>query len=122
MTNTMELKRSNLVLPTTGYELDREEMSYVEGGGTLHVVGTIILTVALLRSAFNGGVGVVTNLVFWAVNFTGVGAFIVNAVVRLISDYVSETYITSNATLNIDASVWSLWNQNTNFGTVTIGW
>jgi hypothetical protein len=31
-TDVMELKRSNLVLPTSGYELDREEMSYVEGG------------------------------------------------------------------------------------------
>jgi hypothetical protein len=30
---SLELKRSNLVLPTSGYELDREEMSYVEGGG-----------------------------------------------------------------------------------------
>jgi hypothetical protein len=28
----MEIKRSNLVLPTSGYELDEDEMSYVEGG------------------------------------------------------------------------------------------
>lgn len=32
MEAVMKLKRSNLVLPTSGYELDREEMCYVEGG------------------------------------------------------------------------------------------
>ncbi|MDR1939605.1 MAG: hypothetical protein LBQ40_02275 [Clostridiales bacterium] len=32
MVGTMEMKRSNLVLPTCGYELDREEMCYVDGG------------------------------------------------------------------------------------------
>jgi hypothetical protein len=32
MVQTLELKRSNLVLPTSGCELDREEMCYVEGG------------------------------------------------------------------------------------------
>ena len=30
---TKTIKRSNLVLPSSGYELDREEMTYVEGGG-----------------------------------------------------------------------------------------
>jgi hypothetical protein len=34
MTNAMTMSRSNLVLPTTGVELDREEMSYIEGGGS----------------------------------------------------------------------------------------
>jgi hypothetical protein len=32
MESAIEMKRSNLVLPTSGYELDREEMCYVEGG------------------------------------------------------------------------------------------
>jgi hypothetical protein len=36
----MEIKRSNLVLPTSGYELDEDEMSYVEGGGTLKLTLT----------------------------------------------------------------------------------
>ncbi|MDR3293727.1 MAG: hypothetical protein LBT20_06490 [Clostridiales bacterium] len=35
MVQTLELKRSNLVLPTSGCELDREEMCYVEGGGAV---------------------------------------------------------------------------------------
>ena len=35
MTDIIELKRSNLVLPSSGYELDQEEMSYVEGGMSL---------------------------------------------------------------------------------------
>ncbi len=34
MTNTMVLK-SNLVMPTIGYELDREEMTYVDGGWSI---------------------------------------------------------------------------------------
>jgi hypothetical protein len=37
MTNVTELKRSNLVLPESGYELDREEMCYVEGGGNINL-------------------------------------------------------------------------------------
>ncbi len=32
MTNALEMRKTNLVLPTTYYELDREEMSYVDGG------------------------------------------------------------------------------------------
>ncbi len=35
MTNTMVL-RSNLVMPTIGYELDREEMTYVDGGADVY--------------------------------------------------------------------------------------
>lgn len=46
-----EVKKSNLVLPTSGYELDREEMCYVEGGGK------IVLSVVYTYGA--GGLAVI---------------------------------------------------------------
>jgi hypothetical protein len=49
----MELKRSNLVLPTSGYELDREEMSYIEGGW---LVQTIEWTINIALFALNAGI------------------------------------------------------------------
>jgi hypothetical protein len=39
MESAIEMNRSSLVLPTSGYELDREEMCYVEGGGLAGAVG-----------------------------------------------------------------------------------
>jgi hypothetical protein len=79
----MELKRSNLVLPTSGYELDREEMSYVEGGAIstyrgfeavleitdmiANVVGwaglsSKLITAALASAAASGGWAVVASV------------------------------------------------------------
>jgi hypothetical protein len=37
METTMALRRSNLVLPEGVIELTREEMSYVEGGGSVYI-------------------------------------------------------------------------------------
>jgi hypothetical protein len=60
MTNTLELKRSNLVLPNSFQELDREEMCYVEGGGMSTGVLAAIIDVGLLvvvgviNAALNG--------------------------------------------------------------------
>ncbi|MDR3021966.1 MAG: hypothetical protein LBU60_04775 [Clostridiales bacterium] len=33
MTNTMTMRKSNLVLPQSGCEVSRDEMQYVDGGG-----------------------------------------------------------------------------------------
>jgi hypothetical protein len=61
----MELKRSNLVLPTSGYELDREEMSYVEGGDFfvgINMSASLCYSISSFvpMSAKTGGIGMGT--------------------------------------------------------------
>ena len=77
MTNTLTMRRSNLVLPTSGYELDRDEMCYVEGGGK---IGTYAWNndtgVNWLRSQAN----------MWLANFSGsLAAGVLSAVAAAIS-------------------------------------
>lgn len=62
MENTL---KSNLVLPSMAYELDREEMSYVEGGGITEAMGYIADVIVAVA-----GLGTVAAI--WA---KGVGFF-----------------------------------------------
>jgi hypothetical protein len=45
MTEVMELKKSNLVLPKHFVELDREEMCYVTGGFNMSYLGAAMLDI-----------------------------------------------------------------------------
>lgn len=64
MTNEMVLQRtSNLVMPTHYMELDKEEMSYVEGGGIISYNIEIYLCESTLKSIMTGLVSAIASSV-----------------------------------------------------------
>ncbi|MDR3293322.1 MAG: hypothetical protein LBT20_04365, partial [Clostridiales bacterium] len=68
MVQTLELKRSNLVLPTSGREIDREEMCYIEGGVYLDNSACQIITMATAFLAWIGvGALAVASYLGWSI-------------------------------------------------------
>ena len=120
MENTI---KSNLILPTNYYELDREEMSYVEGGGTLNISVTISCTFGGLIEGLLSGV--ITSLV---TGLTGGLGAIVAAIVgpiinKLLGNIISSTINNALGDLsgvsvccfNISKSGWLIPNITKNF-------
>lgn len=85
MTNEMVLERkSNLVMPSHYVELDREEMSYVEGGGILTAITTGIKVLgavaSVLRVMHNEGVIQLSSAALTACNIAVAAASILQLI------------------------------------------
>jgi hypothetical protein len=131
MTTTMELKRSNLVLPTSGYELDEDEMSYVEGGGSWAFririsaetvgsligagIGTFIATCAVSAAAKSAKYACMAGP--WGVAIVAVAAVVGGILGGIIGNALEDAY---KAHKGIDVSVslvnsWLISGNNTLF-------
>jgi hypothetical protein len=103
MTDVLVMKRSSLVLPNGFVEIDREEMSYVEGGLYLDNSTCIAIVATVANLAWIVG-GVIT----FAVQSATVAAGIVAATLQSLF-LTARSLLTSTLPGAIIASILSFW-------------
>ena len=118
-----------MVMPKNYAVVTEDEMTYVEGGGTLKYSVSFRFTDALCQAAYAGGIstviGTITACVSAALGATGIGAIAIGAVVGFASSILSS-YLTRNVkgfTKTVSGSMWipSFSNHSINKN-ITIGW
>ena len=96
-------RKSNLVMPSHYVELDREEMSYVEGGGTITYSFSLTISGSTLKSLLANTISVgLTALVSAGLSALGLSAVAV-AVAKIFVSTLTKLFantILSNLTLD----------------------
>ncbi len=118
-----------LVMPSSYAIMDEEEMTYVEGGGTLTVSYNIKVTKNLIKACASAGVGAAVGVIVGSITsklhwILGVAIGVVTGVITsLVMSYISDTKMSNikDKTFKGSCSIWSLANTSISVKS-TIGW